>query len=252
MTLSAKTLTSLKLSKQQWLDIFLSQHKCNQVMSSPDYLDVAMKDGSEDYMFAAIRELVEAADWLGWEWWKATTRNLAEAKLEIIDTIHFLVSSVLVHSYATAGTTGQTFEQTLEKFAELIVQNAAQEEDLVGFVESWKDQPDNKAIMALIKFTIGLANDDVSGPAINSCLVTGAALGLTADELFSTYISKNTLNIFRTNHGYKQGTYVKMWAKDTEDNAVMRTLSSALQAAGNFSADTLYAFLEEEYAKVTK
>ena len=42
-------------------------------------------------------------------------------------------------------------------------------------------------------------------------------LGLTFAKLSSMYISKNVLNIFRQNNGYKDGTYEKTWF-GKEDN----------------------------------
>jgi len=47
-----------------------------------------------------------------------------------------------------------------------------------------------------------------------------------ADTVYLTYIGKNALNNVRQLRGYKQGTYVKMWQGD-EDNEVMIRLLAA-------------------------
>ncbi|MBD3799819.1 MAG: dUTP diphosphatase [Epsilonproteobacteria bacterium] len=44
---------------------------------------------------------------------------------------------------------------------------------------------------------------------------------LNLDELYRLYVGKNILNQFRQDHGYKEGSYIKIW-NGMEDNAVMK------------------------------
>lgn len=71
--------------------------------------------------------------------------------------------------------------------------------------------------------------------------------GLNMDILYKYYLGKNVLNGFRQNHGYKEGTYKKIW-NGKEDNDVMMSL---LEADSTLTADTLYAKLEVAYSSLS-
>ena len=70
-------------------------------------------------------------------------------------------------------------------------------------------------------------------------------LGLGFDELYSLYIGKNILNIFRQDHGYKDGTYIKVW-NGKEDNVVMQEI---LANNSNIGVDERYKELEKAYPR---
>ncbi|MDD3646102.1 MAG: dUTP diphosphatase [Candidatus Gracilibacteria bacterium] len=65
-------------------------------------------------------------------------------------------------------------------------------------------------------------------------------------DLYTLYIGKNVLNKFRQDHGYKDGTYKKIWANGQEDNVSMQYI---LKQNPDFGFDELYAELEKEYQK---
>jgi hypothetical protein len=44
---------------------------------------------------------------------------------------------------------------------------------------------------------------------------------LNATQLYRLYVGKNILNQFRQDHGYKEGSYIKVWNGE-EDNVVMK------------------------------
>jgi hypothetical protein len=54
-------------------------------------------------------------------------------------------------------------------------------------------------------------------------------------------VGKNILNQFRQDHGYKEGSYVKIW-NGQEDNVVMQNI---LDSDDNLSPKRLYEKLEE-------
>jgi hypothetical protein len=60
------------------------------------------------------------------------------------------------------------------------------------------------------------------------------------------YIGKNILNIFRQDHGYKDGSYKKIW-NGKEDNVIMQEI---LAENEDISADELYTKLKEIYSKI--
>ena len=64
--------------------------------------------------------------------------------------------------------------------------------------------------------------------------------------MYREYISKNVLNFFRQDHGYKDGSYVKVWA-GREDNEHLVEIAASLDAGSSDFSDQLYAGLKERY-----
>ncbi len=68
--------------------------------------------------------------------------------------------------------------------------------------------------------------------------------GVNLRRLFEVYMGKNVLNKFRQDHGYKEGTYLKVW-DGKEDNVVM----SEILRNGASEWDEIYAALAKAYYK---
>jgi len=67
--------------------------------------------------------------------------------------------------------------------------------------------------------------------------------GLNLATLYALYIGKNTLNQFRQDNGYKEGSYIKIW-NGKEDNEVMQMI---LQEESSITPDELYKRLKGHY-----
>ncbi len=67
--------------------------------------------------------------------------------------------------------------------------------------------------------------------------------GLNLETLYQLYIGKNILNKFRQDHGYKEGSYIKIWNGE-EDNVIMQRI---LADHPTITPDELYKELEEVY-----
>ncbi len=72
------------------------------------------------------------------------------------------------------------------------------------------------------------------------------ACELGFDELYRHYVGKNVLNFFRQDHGYKDGTYTKVWA-GREDNEHLAELVSALDSDADDYPEAVYAALKSRY-----
>jgi hypothetical protein len=70
-----------------------------------------------------------------------------------------------------------------------------------------------------------------------------ANMSMDVPELYKRYIVKNQLNTFRQDHGYKDGSYVKMWG-GVEDNVVAFNI---MDEHPDLTPEQLYKKLEEEY-----
>jgi hypothetical protein len=71
---------------------------------------------------------------------------------------------------------------------------------------------------------------------------------MTSTSLFEQYVGKNVLNFFRQDHGYKEGTYIKMWG-GREDNEHLVDIMQTLDSSNQDYANSLYQALEERYKR---
>ena len=79
--------------------------------------------------------------------------------------------------------------------------------------------------------------------ALADCM---SLMNMDLDELFRQYVGKNTLNFFRQDHGYKDGSYIKIWHGE-EDNEVLANLVNTLDASADDFQQQLYAALKDKY-----
>ena len=73
-------------------------------------------------------------------------------------------------------------------------------------------------------------------------------MAMDLDELFRQYVGKNTLNFFRQDHGYKEGSYIKIWHGE-EDNEVLANLVTTLDTSADDFQQQLYSALAAKYPK---
>ena len=186
-------------------------------------------------------ECAELIDSFNWKQWKDI--NIApdwdNITIELVDIWHFIMSLGLEYY----------------KNKEL-----GSVDDLVNYVADTKyfdafctdsiapDANDSlsiiNAIEHMMKDTLSQENfykitDDFFSSAIQC--------GLSMEDLYKYYLGKNILNGFRQDHGYKEGTYIKVW-QGQEDNDVMMKI---LESDSSITADSLYKQLKEAYAKVS-
>lgn len=177
---------------------------------------------------AAVHELVEMQEHIGWKWWKNTQPNLAQAQLEAIDTWHFFFSVML--------------EATEDVPAAITTYNdLTSGERFTAFKEGTKDSDTNHIIDTLIsQCAVRMIN-------LPLMVVLTQRLELTADDVHRMYVAKNVLNTFRQNHGYKEGTYVKQWMGE-EDNV---HLDRFMKANPETSLEAIEQFLQTTYEEVS-
>ncbi len=71
-------------------------------------------------------------------------------------------------------------------------------------------------------------------------------LPMPLPELFRLYVGKNVLNHFRQDHGYKTGSYRKLW-QGREDNTHLVEILDTLTCQPEEVPDRLYRALAERY-----
>lgn len=173
---------------------------------------------------AAWIECGELIEHHGYKWWKKQVPDLEQVRLEVVDIWHFGMSMLL--DGRPVATIASEIETTLR---------------------GW--QPANTDVLlaaeALASSLLQTRDFDV---ARFWDLVT--ATGLDFETLFRAYVGKNVLNFFRQDHGYKDGTYIKLW-QGREDNEHLTELLLEVDARDENFAQTLYAQLKLRYRQIT-
>jgi dimeric dUTPase (all-alpha-NTP-PPase superfamily) len=166
---------------------------------------------------------VEAGELVGdhhgdWIWWKKKPINLAQCAIEVIDILHFGLSDI-AQTYAIVGRT-DPFERGAD--AMVVAYFAARKKG--GAPE--KDIPDlcERLVIETIKEKLF---------ALPEFFDLAFACQMDLDKIYRTYVGKAVLNIFRQDHGYKEGTYRKIWGGE-EDNVHLERISARLAVDAEF------------------
>ena len=165
-------------------------------------------------------ECAELLDHYGWKWWKKQSPDMDQVILELIDIWHFGLSILLsqsddlnaicddIEASFSTSVTAEDFRRDIESFAERTLHT--QRFDISGFV----------------------------------CLMKGA--NLSFESLYEQYVGKNVLNFFRQDHGYKDGTYIKVW-HGKEDNEHLVEVLNELDSSSVGFKDQVYDALAVRY-----
>jgi len=187
-------------------------------------------------------ECAEMIDSFSWKHWKSIAQepDWDNLQIEVVDVWHFIMS-LAIEEYAKNFRGG--VEDVAVHISELPSLEALQtdetgfasENEVMEKVEEIMFQALNKTSLDLDK----LMNDFFSLVSMS---------GLNLETLYRLYVGKNILNQFRQDHGYKDGTYIKVWNGE-EDNVVMKRV---WEENGDISPDTLYKALTKNYLALTK
>jgi dimeric dUTPase (all-alpha-NTP-PPase superfamily) len=172
-------------------------------------------------------ELIESYPWKHWKNIDAKV-DRENVKIELVDIWHFVMSEAL----------------RVAKLDGVDIANLSSEvEELVNQADAKQLDDYYKEIESIESFIQELFCNFELKQFIVSFITLSKELGLELDELYKLYLGKNILNKFRQDHGYKDGSYIKIW-NGKEDNVVMQEI---LDANANIDANGLYEELEERY-----
>ncbi len=183
------------------------------------------------YLEAA--ELIESYPWKHWKNIDAKP-DYENIRIEAVDIWHFVMSEALrLYQIKEHG--------SIEDLAIAITQ----EEGYRDFVEGKKVTYDNHyAEIALVEdFLKSLFCSEPIEVLVSKFFALAQLSELDLDRLYLLYIGKNILNSFRQDHGYKEGTYIKIW-HGKEDNVIMQEI---LEQTPDISPKALYSALQEAY-----
>jgi len=180
-------------------------------------------------------ELIESYPWKHWKNIDAKP-DYANIKIEAVDIWHFIMSQGLedykiqdlgsieelannIHALPNFQTFGQEISPTTKDYYEQI------------------------AVVETLMKTLFCGES--TEKLMEAFIDVAVQSGLNLDALYKLYVGKNILNQFRQDHGYKEGSYIKVWNGE-EDNVTMQRV---LEQESDVSPEGLYTALEEAYPK---
>ncbi len=173
-----------------------------------------------EYYRAIWVECAEMLDHYGWKWWKHQQPDIAQVQLELVDIFHFGLSCKILEN--------NDFQALSSAMAEEM------QSPLMG-----GDFKESLEILA----AHALNNKGFDVASFTGCLVQ---CDMSIDSLYRSYIGKNCLNFFRQDHGYKDGTYLKIW-NTREDNEHLVEIINRLDSSATDFKKQVYKALEDAY-----
>lgn len=171
------------------------QHKFNQQVAK-DYL--AQRFNWNNAIIVESGELLES---LGYKWWKKQVPDMENVKIETIDLLHFVISNYIQNIGID-----ETIDRFIQYFTTDEIVKTESLADLVNML-NYNDWERFEIMKAMFE-----------------------SLNMTNEDVYIAYITKNCLNKFRQDFGYKDGTYIKDW-NGREDNII------AFEIANEWGAD---------------
>jgi dimeric dUTPase (all-alpha-NTP-PPase superfamily) len=213
------------------------QQELNDTTNGIGWEDGTTKNNKQiDWRRCIWLEAAELVESYPWKHWKSISAepDRANIKIEAVDIWHFVMSEAL-RQY--------TMEERgdIASLAETMMATEAYEVFVTGDMSQESDVYDE---IACVEKMVELLFANASVEAWTAQFYRVALRsGLNLNELYRLYVGKNILNRFRQDHGYKEGTYSKIWNGE-EDNVAMQRL---LERETSMTPDALYAALETLY-----
>jgi dimeric dUTPase (all-alpha-NTP-PPase superfamily) len=212
------------LTRAQAITMLSLQAQMNAKVN-PDWVKAAYP-----YLRAVVVEGAEAMEHRGWKWWKKQECDMQQLQMELVDIWHFTLSHILLQH---AG------DQALA-LADLMQNDAS---DSLQF-DGQTYQLSMLDLVGKIELNIGLAAARRISLSLFASLLRDC--GMDWNELYCQYVGKNVLNFFRQDHGYKAGTYLKVWG-GREDNEHLVEIMQVLDSTSTSFQQQLYASLKDRY-----
>jgi dimeric dUTPase (all-alpha-NTP-PPase superfamily) len=221
------------------LQMLLLQQQLNDDTNGPGWENGITKNNKRiDWKRATYLECAELIESYPWKHWKNidATADYENIKIEAVDIWHFIMSEAL-KDYKTKGL------GSINALAQAITQMnnfKTFTDEITPTAKNYYEQIETVEILMKTLFC-----SQSTEKLIEAFIDVAVQSGLNLDTLYTLYVGKNILNQFRQNHGYKEGSYIKIW-EGKEDNVVMQHLLDANDA---LTPEAVYEALEKAYPK---
>lgn len=221
------------LTQAQFVEMWNLQDQLNSVIH-PQW-----KEQNFNWNLCIKSEIMEFSDYIGWKHWKEPSKTQKptdmQARLELVDIWHFLLSSIIEVANQ------EPAKEYLRATKRLILDRGN---------KNWQELSIQK-----------LDNNHIDNTSKINFLWDALQLcEWTWDELYKAYLGKVALNNFRQANGYKEGSYEKIWRVEPaqidgilekierEDNYFLEQILAQLSLTeGALTYQAVYAKLGIEY-----
>ena len=213
------------------------QQQLNDATNGKEWTAGITKNGKEiNWKRCIYMECAEMIDSFAWKHWKniAADPDWDNLKIEVIDVWHFILSLAIEEN--------RKHEHNFEDLANQICAVSS----YAAITKTDKSFAVQNEVIEQVEFIMldALKREGFGLFMIVEHFFTLVKMsGLDIVSLYRLYVGKNILNQFRQNHGYKDGTYIKIW-NGLEDNVVMKHI---WEVDGDISPELLYQKLEFHY-----
>lgn len=216
----------------QLIEMLQVQNRTNAIVN-PDWLKAGYQ-----WERAIMVESVELLDHVGWKWWKKQEMDLEQAQIEFIDIWHFVLSFALSECNGV-----------IQTAALRLIEQWSIEPEMTFFEDADSDKACINSMPLQRRIEMFACMAGINGSLVVPLLRSIADdLELDDAKIFELYMCKNALNQFRQAHGYKEGTYTKVW-DGQEDNEVLQEI---IATNPNLTFAGLMTALETRYAALGK
>lgn len=216
------------LSKDQALTMLSLQARMNAKVD-PDWVQARYP-----YLRAVAIEGAEAIEHHGWKWWKKQDKDLPQLQMELIDIWHFILSEILLRNENEAS---EPLEALLSAMADIATRQ-------VVALDGEEYRLADLDLVRKLELMIALSVVRRIDMPLFASVMADCEMDWT--ELYRQYVGKNVLNMFRQDHGYKAGTYLKEWA-GREDNEHLVEIIHELDATAPDFERRVYDGLSAAY-----
>lgn len=219
------------------------QASLNEATNGEKWTEGITKNGKViNWRRCIYMECAEMIDSFSWKHWKNIDQEADwdNLQVEVVDVWHF-VMSLAIENYS------QTLRGQVEDLALNISESKSFKkidttEELFAKQDETIEKIESIMIDTLSRGTLDLEK------LISDFFDLVVMSGLNLDSLYSLYVGKNILNQFRQDNGYKDGSYIKVWAGE-EDNVIMKRV---LEQNSDIKPDALYKELTKLYLALNK
>lgn len=212
----------------QQLNTMLSLQAAMNRKVDPDWVNAGYP-----YLRAVVVEAAEAIEHHGWKWWKKQALDMAQLQMEVIDIWHFILSEVLLRH---GGNEAEASTRLLEDGRE----------HGTGIIDFDHQRYELATLTLLDKLELLTALAAARRVEIAVFASIMQDCDMDWDDLFAQYVSKNVLNFFRQDHGYKDGSYQKTWHGKEDNEHLVEVMATLSATADTYPAD-LYQALKQRY-----
>jgi dimeric dUTPase (all-alpha-NTP-PPase superfamily) len=219
------------------LQMLTLQQQLNDTTNGEGWENGMTKNGKRiDWRRCSYLECAELIESYPWKHWKNIDAqpDYENIKIEAVDIWHFIMSQALT-DYKTKGLGSiETLTENITKLPNYEVFKAPR-------IPTQKDHYAQIEVVETLMRTLfcGGTTEKLMEDFFNVAMQSG----LDLDSLYKLYVGKNILNQFRQDHGYKEGSYIKIW-NGKEDNVTMQQI---LDEDPEITPEALYDKLKEAY-----